>query len=246
MDVKKACFKVISVLVCLWSLILVIFISISCNVSPETFETSTPYVDTFTTTHLRYISVTPVRGPPRTTITITGSDFSPMMHLLIWFDSNGDSHFLDTEPFMYFDVTASGDFPDNVELTVPSLEPSDYTIYIRSAFVSTVDFSIDFYITGSSMAIWIWIICGVVLVIIGVSIPIVKHQLAKNKEEKTKEKFDNGEVTLKLSNTAGKVQILSAEPFKMDKAISVRLTKKTGKQSLKVEGPLLRDRKEGK
>jgi hypothetical protein len=169
-----------------------------------------------------------------------------MMHLLVWFDSNGDSYFLDTEPFMYLDVTASGEFPDNVALTVPSLPVGNYTIYIRSAWVATVDFSVDFDITGSSMLIWIWIIGGAVLVIIGVSIPVIKNQVTKKKEEKTKEKFDNGEVTLKLNNTAGKTQILSAEPLKMDKAISVRLTKKSGKQSIKVQGPLLRDRKEGK
>jgi hypothetical protein len=260
-DMKKACLKVGSVLICLCFVLVLILSLVGCAPSPTAVEKSRIYQtvitlsemwfpQTTTVTFFGHTNITPVSGQPGTTITISFTGFMLVTVVQTWFDIDGDSALDVDEPSVLFDISydpnSFTNYPGSVELIVPDVSAGDYHIYVDIPIDLAVEFEFDFHVTGFPLANLLWIICGVVLVIISVSILVIKKQLTKKKVKKTKEKFEKGEISLKLSNTKGKVRILSATPFRMDKAISIRLTRKSGKQSIKVEGPLLRDRKEGK
>ncbi len=140
----------------------------------------------------------------------------------------------------------------DTQLTLPAGFLIDHqTYYWRVGAVSPVPttWSSVFKFTVSLSTpppVWVWPAGGVALVIV-ISLGVfgIRNQLNKKKKEKTEEKFEKGEISVKVTNTAGKMQVNPKTPLKADFSISVRLTKPVVRQSVKVIGPLLRHDKEG-
>jgi hypothetical protein len=171
-------FKLSSVVVCVVFLILLVLSISSCTTYPTASTTYSPYNDLFTATYSRIISVMPINGEPGTTVTISGRDFKPSTALIVWFDSNGNSLFNNDEPFHMVTVNADRNFPNDIELVVPSLPVGDYHIYIETAWTSDIKYFIEFHITGFPLTTVLSIvpfICLIVIIIMGILINKKRH-----------------------------------------------------------------------
>jgi hypothetical protein len=196
--------------------------------------------------------ITPDNGVSGTTIFISGNNFPSNADARVWFDSNNNMVYDSDEPLKEFITNEYGGFY-SVTLKVPPVSDAIYLIGISTPDGSILgDFKLFEVIqpqpppmTENNPLLWVEIFVPVVIVG-AVSTLTVKNRLDKKNTEKTEAKFKNGEVTIKVSNVKGKVEIKPDTPLKADKAIGVRLVQDSGKQTIKVKGRLILDVKEKK
>jgi hypothetical protein len=258
-DTNKAHLKLGPVFACFLALIIPVFSLLGYAAPAVAVEESTCYqveltittsaLPATTSTLLSYIEITPHSGPAGTIVTVSLTDFSQVVEARVWFDSNGNGAYDVDEPFLlfttFFNQAISSNYTGSVQLIVPDVPDGDYQIYVDIPVGSAVEFAVNFQITSPFLMTWYWVIGGVVAAA-AISAIGIRNQSIKRRAEKTDEKFDKGEISLKVSKTAGKTGISPDTPFKAEKAFTIRVTRGAVKQSVEVKGSLLRDAGEEK
>ena len=98
-------------------------------------------------------SLNPSSGSRGTTVTISGSGFTPSTAGTIWFDTNGNNSFDTGEPQASVTTTASGAIPAGVTITVPAAGAGAYSVRADIAIGGPVEASATFTVPALAVAL---------------------------------------------------------------------------------------------
>ncbi len=135
--------------------------------------------------------------------------------------------------------------PTFIVITPPTSAPPTSTPSTSTPSTSTPPTPTPPAPTQPTTSVWVWIYIGILVVAV-ISALLVKNRLDRINREKTETKFKNGDIEIRVNNVLGKPRIKGGTPLQADKPLNIRLVKDPGRQSIKVKGPLVRDRKEDK
>ena len=249
MDLKKACLKVWSVPI-RWLFLLIIFVLLLAWLAFPTTIGASEVAAPQTTSMEIYDPL--ISSPTAILVLLTPPDNSIVNTLTPVFSWEAASFAFSYEFQLAIDNTfsvATLVFTTNItdtQLTLPEGLSIDYhTYYWRVDAVSPVPttWSYVFRFTvelTTPPPVWIWPVFVPALVIVpSLVVFVINNQIIKKKTEKTQQKFDNQEITLKTSNVQGKSQVNPDTPFKADIALNIQVVKGESKQSIEVEGSLI-------